>query len=154
MILITTAKSQLKKQVDARLYTRTSCMERIINERIPSTCRRFVIDETNNKLICDNIFNKIDQYNGKKKLQNRQQDTQKNVIEHARKWWNRQKPLPFGSFLFSEIMFYQLPQFIQRECSSLTPLEQIILFIDIFQAFIAHKIKFDKTKPKPLILQA
>eukprot|EP01084_Bolivina_argentea_P253854 426575_1 len=141
MILVATAKNQLKKLVSASLYTRISCMERLINERIPSTCRHFVMDKTKDKLICDKIFNKIDQYNGRKKLQNKQQDTQKNIIEHARKWWNRAKPLPLGSFLFAEIVFYQLPQFIQRECDSLTPLEQLILFINIFQGFIAHKIK-------------
>eukprot|EP01084_Bolivina_argentea_P067919 123623_1 len=153
MNLIATAKNNLKKQVQNRLRKRISSMDTIINAMIPSICRRFVMDETKHKLICNKILNKVDEYNGRKKLQIEQKDTQENINQHARKWWNRQKALPLGAYLFSEILFDQLTQFIQKECTILQPLEQLILFISIFQRFIAHKIEFPKTKPKPLILQ-
>eukprot|EP01084_Bolivina_argentea_P224821 380085_1 len=77
MKLITTAKNRLKKQIQTRLSKRISSMETIINERIPSTARHFQINETTKKLICNTILNKIDKYNGSRKLQNKQQDTQK-----------------------------------------------------------------------------
>eukprot|EP01084_Bolivina_argentea_P149441 261055_1 len=77
---------------------------------------------------------------------------QKICDEKARKYWSRSKIVSLGNDLFGPVLI-MIFEYIMKQ-NHLNIEEMILLYIDIIYNLVLNKVKYARTKPKPLIMLA
>eukprot|EP01083_Nonionella_stella_P210475 761940_1 len=111
----------------------------------------FTISNSILKQIKHNVANVLFAWKGGKSYKHPIATT--TVAKHkVRTYWNREKPVPLGNYLFSYVFGASFQYVMYEFEANISDKERLELFIHIFEGLLNDKIQFKKSMRRPLIL--